>query len=298
LQPRARSSEVGIIRHVCCTNGRRFADELANHRLGRIGMDGVLGLVNCNRTKHFRATDRSLARSMGRRQRGPRVANRKRVSREQPPTTPVRTEDTTWRPWEMLIALLIFAATYSLITKQLRLAPIWLLPSVIVVLLAALFVAHLSERRDVARWIAIALACIGAIAVLSSVVVLVVRLVRSDLSAPYLLRDAALLWIANVIVFGLWYWELDGGGPHYRHLHGYRPTDLAFPQTALGGGMTNGWEPDFIDYLFVAFNASTAFSPTDTSVLSARAKLLMMVQSLMSIVLLAVVAARAINVLH
>jgi uncharacterized membrane protein len=136
------------------------------------------------------------------------------------------------------------------------------------------------------------------LAVLSSVVVLVVRLLRGDLSAPYLLRDAALLWISNVIVFGLWYWELDSGGPHYRHVHGYRPTDLAFPQTMLGGDMANGWVPNFVDYLFVAFNASTAFSPTDTSVLSARGKALMMVQSLMSIVLLAVVAARAINVLH
>lgn len=261
-------------------------------------MDGVVPLENFSRATTSGATDRSLARSAARRRRRPRAANRKRVTSEQPPPAPARSSDSTWRPWEVFIALLVLAGTYSLITKQLRLAPIWLLPSVVVALLAALFVAHLSERRDAARWIAIALASIGVIAVLSSVVVLVVRLMRGDLSAPYLLRDAALLWVANMIVFGLWYWELDGGGPHFRHLHGYRPTDLAFPQTMLGGDMARGWEPDFVDYLFVAFNASTAFSPTDTSVLSVRAKLLMMVQSLMSIVLLAVVAARAINVLH
>jgi hypothetical protein len=225
------------------------------------------------------------------------VANGHQVPGARPVAAPVR-PGSTWRPWEVFIALLVLAGTYSLITKQLRLAPIWLLPSVVAILLAALFVAHLSERRVVARWIAIALACVGMLAVSSSVVVLVVRLMQGDLAAPYLLRDAALLWFTNVMVFGLWYWELDGGGPLCRHLLGYRPTDLAFPQTTLGGDLAKGWMPNFVDYLFVAFNASTAFSPTDTSVLSSRAKMLMMIQSLLSIVLLAVVAARAINVLH
>lgn len=203
-----------------------------------------------------------------------------------------------WHPWEVLIAILVLSTIFSLITDQLRIGPVWLLPSVVAILFIALFAAHLSERREMARRLAMALAGVGTLGVLSSVVVLVVRLIHGSVSAPYLLRDAALLWVANVIVFGLWYWEIDGGGPHQRHLHGYRPTDLAFPQTALGGRMAAGWIPDFIDYLFVAFNASTAFSPTDTSILSARAKVLMMLQSLMSIVLLAVVAARAINILN
>jgi hypothetical protein len=203
-----------------------------------------------------------------------------------------------WRLWEIVIALVVLAVAYSLITEQLRLAPIWLVPGIVAVLLVALTVAHFRERMDLARSLAIALACVGMLAVQSSVIALVYRLLQGDLAAPYLLRDAALLWITNVIVYGLWYWELDGGGPHARHLNGYRPTDLLFPQTMVGGKVSHGWAPDFVDYLFVAFNASTAFSPTDTSVLSVRAKLLMMAQSLTSIVLLAVVAARAINILH
>lgn len=202
------------------------------------------------------------------------------------------------RFWEVMIALIVLAVAYSLITEQLRLAPVWLVPGIVAVLLVAMTVAHLGERRDVARTIAITLACVGMVAVQSSVIVLVYRLLQGDLAAPYLLRDAALLWVTNVIIYGLWYWELDGGGPHVRHLSGYRPTDFLFPQTMVGGKLAHGWAPDFVDYLFVAFNASTAFSPTDTSVLSVRAKLLMMAQSLTSIVLLAVVAARAINILH
>jgi hypothetical protein len=204
----------------------------------------------------------------------------------------------SWHPWEVLIALLVLAGAYSLITEQLRLAPVGLIPGIVVVLLVAMFVAHFRERRDLARMFAITLACVGMLAVQSSVIVLVVRLMRGDLAAPYLLRDAALLWITNVIVYGLWYWELDGGGPHTLHLQGYQPTDLLFPQTMTGGKLADGWSPDFVDYLFVAFNASTAFSPTDTSLLSVRAKVLMMTQSLTAIVLLAVVAARAIDILH
>ncbi len=200
--------------------------------------------------------------------------------------------------WELVIALIVLAVAYSLITEQLRLAPVWLMPAIVAVLLVALFGAHMKEQRDLARQLAFSLACVGMLAVLSSVVTLVVRIMRGDIAAPYMLRDAALLWITNVIVYGIWYWELDGGGPRVRHAQGYHPTDLLFPQTMMGGKLAKGWTPEFIDYLFVAFNASTAFSPTDTSVLSARAKGLMMAQSLTSIVLLAVVAARAINILH
>ena len=101
-----------------------------------------------------------------------------------------------------------------------------------------------------------------------------------------------------IVVFGLWYWELDGGGPVARIQRGYAPTDLLFPQNQQGGSLAEGWSPAFVDYFFVAFNASSAFSPTDTLVLSQRTKLLMMLQSLSSIVMLAILAARAINTLQ
>ena len=112
-----------------------------------------------------------------------------------------------------------------------------------------------------------------------------------------MLRDAALLWIINVATFSVWYWESDGGGPALRHREGHRSGDFLFPQMNLGGGVARGWSPGFFDYVFLAFNTSTAFSPTDTSVLSRRAKVLMMLQALLSLVILAVLVSRAINAL-
>jgi len=198
----------------------------------------------------------------------------------------------------MLAALLVLVAVYSLVTGDLRLGPAWLLPLLIAGLLIAVEIAHLVSRRETARRLAIVLVGLATLSVQGSAVALVVRLIEGTIKPSFLLRDAALLWVANVIVFALWYWELDGGGPRRRQQHGYEPTDLLFPQTALGGKLGATWAPGFVDFLFVAFNASAAFSPTDTMFLSARAKLLMMAQSLTSIVLMAVVAARAINILR
>jgi uncharacterized membrane protein len=108
-----------------------------------------------------------------------------------------------------------------------------------------------------------------------------------------LLRDAALLWVINVFTFAVWYWEIDGGGPGRRHRSRHRSEDFLFPQASLVDHA--GWTPGFLDYLFLAFNTSTAFSPTDTAVLSRRAKGLMMVQALLSLMVLAVLVSRAVN---
>lgn len=202
-----------------------------------------------------------------------------------------------FRPWDVLVALVLLVSIYASVSNQLRIGPVWLAPALVGGLLLALALAHRQDRRSEARLLALGLTGTATLAVEGSVAGLVVRLIDGNVYAPYLLRDAALLWIANVIVFALWYWELDGGGPHVRHESGYVPTDLAFPQISLGSEFRTNWMPQFVDYLFVAFTTSAAFSPTDTSFLSVRAKLLMMVQAIGSIVILAVVAARAINIL-
>ena len=99
-------------------------------------------------------------------------------------------------------------------------------------------------------------------------------------------------------MFAFWYWEVDGGGPVERHTaSSYRSDDLVFPQQRQHEGASQLWMPQFVDYLFLAFNSSTALSPTDTLVLSRRMKLLMMCQSLISLTVLAVVASRAVNAL-
>jgi uncharacterized membrane protein len=117
------------------------------------------------------------------------------------------------------------------------------------------------------------------------------------MSAPALLRDAALLWVINVVTFTVWYWEIDGGGPAQRRREEHHSEDFLFPQMNLGDKFTRDWSPGFLDYLFLAFNTSTAFSPTDTAFLSRRAKVLMMVQALLSLLILAVLVSRAINTL-
>ncbi|GAC1661480.1 MAG: hypothetical protein NVS9B4_13800 [Candidatus Acidiferrum sp.] len=113
-----------------------------------------------------------------------------------------------------------------------------------------------------------------------------------------LLRSAGALWITNVLVFALWYWKLDAGGPLQRE----HPTDplqssFLFPQMLTHEGRDSSWKPQFLDYLFLAFNTSTAFSPTDTAVLSRGAKVGMMLQSLISLTIIALLAARAVNIL-
>src|SRR5262249_3404264 len=134
-----------------------------------------------------------------------------------------------------------------------------------------------------------------------SVTLLITSLPTHEIAPLLLLRSAASLWVSNVLVFAAWYWKLDAGGPHRRE-RGMLPEAGAFlfPQMALhddNPAKPEAWHPRFIDYLFLSFNTSTALSPTDTQVFSRWAKALMMVQSLMSLTIIALLAARAINVL-
>jgi hypothetical protein len=141
------------------------------------------------------------------------------------------------------------------------------------------------------------------IAMIVSLLLLVFRLPLHKETPAQLLRAAVALWTSNVLVFASWYWRLDAGGPHQRDLRGSH-TDGAFlfPQMTLTPRLRkemgeDQWSPHFVDYLFLAFNTSTAFSPTDVPVLSRWAKVLMMVQAAIALATLAVLAARAVNIL-
>ena len=117
------------------------------------------------------------------------------------------------------------------------------------------------------------------------------------LTGRTLLEAAVQIWATNVIAFGLWYWELDGGGPPARFREPSANRDFAFPQMSDPEVAPNGWYPRFFDYLYVSFTNSTAFSPTDTMPLTHWAKTLMMTQSLASLLTLLLVGARAVNIL-
>jgi hypothetical protein len=133
--------------------------------------------------------------------------------------------------------------------------------------------------------------------VVYSVFALVRELPNGRIEPLNLLWNGALIWGINVLVFAVWYWEIDAGGPHAREeASAYGPVDFVFPQfSADDDTLHAGWKPNFVDYLFLAFNTSTAFSPTDTMVLSRCAKVLMMVQSTISLVVFGVLLARAVG---
>jgi hypothetical protein len=141
------------------------------------------------------------------------------------------------------------------------------------------------------------------LAMVVSLALLVMRLPLHRETPAQLLRAAAALWGSNVLVFASWYWRLDAGGPHQRDLReSHTDGAFLFPQMTLSHALRkemgeDQWSPNFVDYLFLAFNTSTAFSPTDVPVLSRWAKALMMVQASIALATLAVLAARAVNIL-
>jgi uncharacterized membrane protein len=155
------------------------------------------------------------------------------------------------------------------------------------------------ESTDL-RLLALAVIAVVGLVNTASLVLLIRTLVHGGFSdGATLLGSAAAVWLTNVVVFGLLYWELDRGGPLGRV--GARPApaypDLQFPQDSAPAGAPPDWRPAFVDYLFVSLTSSTAFSPTDTMPLSRRAKLLMGTQALVSLLTVGLVAARAVNVL-
>ena len=199
--------------------------------------------------------------------------------------------------WPAALALVAVGVLYSSVSNGLTVGPNLFLLGLILVLLVPVLSAHRAGKHRLARMVAFGLLALVTSAVAASVVLLVALPQGRGAPAPALLGDAALIWVSNTVGFAVWYWEVDGGGPAGRRAGGHEDGDFLFPQTAAGGASFRGWSPGFVDYLFLAFNTSTAFSPTDTAVLSRRAKVLCMVQSSLSLVTVAVLLARAVGAL-
>jgi hypothetical protein len=200
--------------------------------------------------------------------------------------------------WQAILAAITVGFALAAVSTDLRAGPEWAPPVVVICLLIPIMLTRGLGMHVWSRRLGFLLLILASGSLAWSVGTLVHHLYTdTKMSGNDLLKDAALLWVCNVVIFALWYWQLDGGGPMVRHVHGYQPTDLLFPQSQQGGELAEGWCPLFIDYVFVAFNTSSAFSPTDTLALTPRVKVLMMLQSLSSIVILAVIAGRAINTL-
>src|SRR5258706_120749 len=199
-----------------------------------------------------------------------------------------------------IIALLAVGGIYTALPPFLTLGPRWLLLAVVSVLLIPTVVSLRTGHYQLNRVLGYVVSAVITLALVVSLVLLIKALPTRAEAAPELLRSAAALWLANILVFALWYWRLDGGGPLQRDRRDAH-TEGAFlfsqmtedSQTATGDNCA----PRFLGYLFIAFNMSTAFSPSDTPVLSRWAKVLTMLQSAISLIIVALLASRAIGIL-
>ncbi len=202
--------------------------------------------------------------------------------------------------WPVLVAILGIGGVMLALPHTLVIGPRWLLLALIVVLLVPTTLLHRAGRHRWDRVLGYGISILVTLSLAGSLVLLIVRLPAKEESPGALLKAATILWVTNIVVFAMWYWRLDAGGPHRREARG-KHTEGAFffPQMMDGAPIANPdeWSPRFVDYLFLAFNTSTAFSPTDTAVLSRWAKVLCMLQALISLSIVAILASRAVGML-
>jgi hypothetical protein len=205
--------------------------------------------------------------------------------------------------WPAMLALLAIGALRFALPEALSWGPDWLLLGILAVLAIPTVLTHRSGLNTLNRWLGIVTSSIVTLDMIWSLGLLISALPKHTQSPVALLQSAAALWIVNILVFASWYWRLDGGGPSARERRGVHSDGaFLFPQMTLTPETKrimgeDTWSPGFVDYLFLAFNTSTAFSPTDVPVLSRWAKVLMMIQSLISLATIALLAARAVNIL-
>jgi uncharacterized membrane protein len=203
--------------------------------------------------------------------------------------------------WLVRLAIAVALALYITLPDRLTIGPAWVIPSGEAALL--LFLSVTSARHkledEVARTLSLVLiAVINAANVVSLVLLVHHLLVGTSADGRQLIVSSIQVWVTNVIVFALWFWEIDRGGPIERCSEDHGEPDFLFPQMVTPEAAPPDWAPNFVDYLYVSFTNATAFSPTDTMPLTRQAKFLMAVESLASLVTVAVVAARAVNILN
>lgn len=206
--------------------------------------------------------------------------------------------------WPALVALVGAGALYGAVPSTLHLAgPRWLLLALVVVLVIPAEISHLRGNHSLNQIIGYVLNSLITFSMILSLALLIGALADREVTPQQLLRSAAALWITNILIFASWYWRLDAGGPHERaRTLGHTDGAFLFPQMTMDPAAKlaageHEWEPNFVDYLFLAFNTSTALSPTDVPALSRWAKVFMMIQASISLVVIVLVAARAVNIL-
>lgn len=203
--------------------------------------------------------------------------------------------------WPASLAALVALVLYVVLPDKLIIGPRWLIPALELALVLPLTLTNpYRVAKEAAHIRALAIALIGLVNVANIVSVgLLVHylLYGGKAGGRTLVFSSSAVWLTNVIVFGLWFWELDRGGPGSRGTHHERYPDFQFPQMANPVPGQPKWYPGFVDYLYLGFTNATAFSPTDAMPLSGAAKVLMAIESAVSLVTVVIVAARAVNIL-
>lgn len=202
--------------------------------------------------------------------------------------------------WPAALAVLVLIALQLALPTSHALLPPWLLPAIEFVLLVVLAIAdpgRVDRESAVLRGLGLGLATVGSLATALAAHLLITRIATNEdiEKRAELFMHGGMIWLTNVIVFALWYWELDRGGPaartHARRVH----PDFLFPQMTAPHLAPSDWTPKFVDYLYLSFTNATAFSPTDTLPLTRWAKLAMMFEAGISFVVVLLVIARAVN---
>jgi uncharacterized membrane protein len=215
------------------------------------------------------------------------------------PAQPMRIESR----WPVALAIIFVLGLLELLPSRVRILPMWFPYLLVLALIVPMAAVSISTAK--ARWLRIEriviylfVAIAGLLNLSALQFLLSVMLNRSkEITGLQLLSSSIALWATNVLVFSLAYWRMDRGGPERRANHMSTKFDWLFPQEGAPEHVPPDWHPAFVDYLFLAFSTATAFSTTDVLPLTSRAKILMMLESTVSLVTIVTVAARAINIL-
>jgi hypothetical protein len=205
--------------------------------------------------------------------------------------------------WPVALTIVAVLAVLLLLPSRVRLYPPWVLVIIAVAVLGCLAGAAMHGQSArwarIERWMVFSLAALGVAGILTMLRELIYDMVHGSKAVDGLqmLSSSIAIWAVNVVMFSMFYWQLDRGGPLGRTV-AHRHRDWVFPQDqAAPEDLPPDWRPQFVDYLFLGFSTATAFSTTDALPLTGRAKLAMMGESTISLITLVVVGARAINVL-
>ena len=223
------------------------------------------------------------------------------VAAQSPPTRHYPPPATHEAFWPAQATILVAIGLQLSLPTRLTVGPSWLIPALEALLLFGMFLAtphELEVEHRGRRRLALGLTAIVSAANIFSLGALTHYLLRHGApNAHELIVSGVLIWLTNVLIFSLWYWELDRGGAGKRAAGNDRVPDFLFPQMADDTIEPRDWRPKFIDYLYVSLTTATAFSPTDTMPLTPMAKSIMGIQSLVSLVTLGLIISRAVNIL-